>query len=112
MALPQRKGHSVDVGVYRDGRASCEACSPRRTTATCCTADTLIDGRGQGQLTDFGLPQLADTLSRRDSVSGTPAYMAPEQQAGEQVTVRSDVYALGLVLYKLFTAKRPFPAGM
>src|SRR5262249_16659417 len=42
--------------------------------------------------------------------SGTPAYMAPEQLAGEEVTVKSDIFALGLVLYETFTGKRVFEA--
>lgn len=40
-----------------------------------------------------------------------PAYMAPEPLAGEQVTVRSDIYLLGLVLYELFTGRQPFEAA-
>ena len=55
--------------------------------------------------TDSGL---VDGIGADDVRSGTPAYMSPEQLAGREVTVRSDVYALGLVLYELFTGKRAF----
>jgi hypothetical protein len=70
-------------------------------------ANVMIDGRGRARITDFGLASIAGAAQRSDS-SGTPAYMAPEQLAGTQATVRSDLYALGLVLYELFTGKRPF----
>ncbi len=68
----------------------------------------MLDGRGQVLLTDFGLAGLAGRIEDGDVTSGTPAYMAPEQLAGEEVTVRSDIYALGLVLYEIFTGKLPF----
>jgi serine/threonine-protein kinase len=73
-------------------------------------ANIMIDGRGRVRITDFGLAGLADELTREGGIAGTPAYMAPEQLTGGRVSVRSDVYALGLVLYEVFTGKRAFPA--
>ena len=59
----------------------------------------MLDGRGKVRITDFGLAGLAETIQGDDVRSGTPAYMSPEQLAGREVTLRSDIYALGLVLY-------------
>jgi len=70
--------------------------------------NVMVDGRGRVRVTDFGLSGLVDGIGADDVRSGTPAYMSPEQLAGREVTVRSDVYALGLVLYELFTGKRAF----
>ena len=74
-------------------------------------ANVMIDGRGRAKITDFGLAALSETVSGAEAVAGTPGYMAPEQLAGREVTVRSDIYALGLVLYELFTGKRVFKAS-
>ena len=74
-------------------------------------ANVMIDGRGRAKITDFGLAGLEATIQAGEIRSGTPAYMAPEQLAGREVTVRSDVYALGLVLYELFTGKPAFEAS-
>ena len=71
-------------------------------------ANVMLDGQGQVRLTDFGLAGLAETLSREDVRSGTPAYMSPEQLLGREVSVRSDIYALGLVIYELVTGRRAF----
>ena len=70
----------------------------------------MIDGRGQARLTDFGLAVIADAIPTADFLSGTPGYMAPEQLAGKKPTVQSDLFALGLVLYEIFTGRRAFPA--
>jgi len=69
-------------------------------------ANIMIDGRGHVRITDFGLAALAQEVGLGDIRSGTPAYMAPEQKAGREVTTRSDIYSLGLTLYEMFTGKR------
>ena len=68
-------------------------------------ANIMIDGRGQVRITDFGLAALAAEIPLSDLRSGTPAYMSPEQKAGQEVTTRSDIYSLGLVLHEMFTGK-------
>ena len=73
-------------------------------------ANVMLDGRGGARITDFGLAGLEDSFRHADVRSGTPAYMSPEQIAGKEVTVRSDIYALGLVLYEVFTGKRVYDA--
>jgi len=70
----------------------------------------MLNKRGEVIIMDFGLAAIAGQLGAADVRSGTPAYMAPEQIKGAEVTARSDIYALGLVLYELFTGKRPFEA--
>jgi serine/threonine-protein kinase len=69
-------------------------------------SNIMIDGRGQVRITDFGLAGFAREIPLSDLRSGTPAYMSPEQKAGREVTTRSDLYALGLVLYEMFTGRR------
>jgi len=74
-------------------------------------ANVMIDGRGRARITDFGLAILAGDVTRKDVGAGTPAYMAPEQLQGTSVTVQSDIYALGLVLYEIFTGHPGFRAS-
>jgi len=71
-------------------------------------ANVMVDGRGNARITDFGLAALSGDLPGRGEVVGTPAYMAPEQLTGGEVTPRTDLYALGLLLYELFTGRRRF----
>lgn len=73
-------------------------------------ANVMVDQEGQAKISDFGLAQLAADLDARDG-SGTPQYMAPEQLTTGQSSFASDIYALGLVLYELFTGERPFQAN-
>lgn len=65
----------------------------------------MIDGRGQPRITDFGLAALAQEIPLSDLRSGTPAYMSPEQKTGKDVTTRSDIFSLGLVMHEMFTGK-------
>jgi hypothetical protein len=73
-------------------------------------ANVMIDGRGHVRITDFGLAVAAGEELPEADVSGTPPYMAPEQFAGKGASVRSDIYALGLIFYEVFTGKRAFEA--
>ncbi|HVQ41996.1 MAG TPA: protein kinase, partial [Vicinamibacterales bacterium] len=69
-------------------------------------ANIMLDGNGKVRIMDFSLAATGPV----SGIAGTPAYMAPEQLVGGQVTAKSDIYALGLVLYELFTGKRVFEA--
>lgn len=71
-------------------------------------ANIMIDGEGRARIADFGIAALSSTGA---SPAGTPGYMAPELLTGAAAGVRSDVYALGLVLYELFTGKRAYAQG-
>ena len=70
----------------------------------------MMTRRGEILITDFGLAAVAETLRGAEARNGTPAYMSPEQLRGSEVTAKSDIYALGLVMYELFTGKKPFEA--
>ncbi|HVH87324.1 MAG TPA: serine/threonine-protein kinase, partial [Terriglobales bacterium] len=71
-------------------------------------ANVMLDDRGKIRIMDFGLAGVASDIQGSEISSGTPAYMAPEQLAGKEVTMRSDIYSLGLVLYEIFTGKCAF----
>jgi predicted Ser/Thr protein kinase len=73
-------------------------------------ANVMLDGRGKVRLTDFGLAGELESRPGGGEVAGTPAYMAPEQLAGGPASVQTDIYALGLVLYEVFTGRRAFEA--
>ena len=73
-------------------------------------ANILLDANGNATVTDFGIALVTSRPSRElpGSTTGTPHYMSPEQSLGEQIDGRSDVYALGVVLYEMLTGTCPF----
>ncbi len=72
-------------------------------------SNILFDSTDEAFLSDFGIAK-SKTITDDDGewLVGTPAYMSPEQVKGDQVDGRSDVYALGVVLYRLLTGQLPF----
>ena len=76
-------------------------------------SNALIDARGDVFLTDFGIAKLLEGSSQfttTGTITGTPAYMSPEQAQGEKIDQRSDIYSLGIVLYEMVTGRVPFEA--
>ena len=72
-------------------------------------SNVMLDGNGDVRVTDFGIATLSGSAS--EDLAGTPQYMAPELLAGKAATTRSDIYALGLILFEVFTGKRAYEAS-
>jgi eukaryotic-like serine/threonine-protein kinase len=70
----------------------------------------MIRNDGVVKLTDFGIAQMLDThrLTVTGQLLGSPAYMSPEHVEGKQLDFRTDVFAVGIVLYQLVTGELPF----
>ena len=71
-------------------------------------ANVMLDGEGNVRITDFGLASVEGDASAMHA--GTPQYMAPEQLAGQPASVKTDIYALGLILFEIFTGRRAYEA--
>lgn len=76
-------------------------------------ANVLLDSNGQAFITDFGVARslAATSVTRTGIIVGTPEYLSPEQARGEKVDARSDLYAVGLMLYEMLTGTLPFSGG-
>lgn len=72
----------------------------------------IFDARsGDVKITDFGIAKIADdSRTRTGSVMGSPLYMSPEQLRGQKISGRSDIYSLGVTLFKLTSGATPFNA--
>ena len=77
-----------------------------------CPKNILVSGESDPKIIDFGLsiPKSRKQKWRWDR-SGTPSYMAPEQIRGQEVDVRSDIYAFGVTMFEVLTGKMPFKEG-
>ena len=73
-------------------------------------ANVIIDADGKARITDFGIAGIEKEISKDEIRVGTPAYMSPEQISGKEVTPRSDIYSLGLLLYEIYSGKQAFSA--
>ncbi len=75
----------------------------------------LLDKEGHALLADFGIVKLTSggsggRLTVTGGLVGTPAYMAPEQGRGEEITSSADIYSLGVVVYEMLTGRQPYSA--
>lgn len=80
------------------------------------TSNIMRDGGGRVRLMDFGIAKIEGAdhstagggLTMEGQIMGTPEYMSPEQCLGEKIDHRTDIYALGVVIYEIFTGTVPF----
>jgi serine/threonine protein kinase len=111
--LPAARGLSIVRQLVHALKAAHDASIVHRDLKP----DNIHIGRGDDgtdvvKIVDFGLAKVigSSKLTRAGMVFGTPHYMSPEQAAGEVVDHRADIYALGIVMYEMFTGKVPFEA--
>src|SRR5688572_18790494 len=106
-ALPPERGYDVAIQIAEGLQAVHDAGIVHRDLKT---PNIMSDGAGTARLMDFGVAKRigegAATVTGH--IVGTPEYMSPEQAQGLKVDTRSDIYALGIVIYEIFTGQVPF----
>jgi serine/threonine protein kinase len=104
--LPLRKASQIACQVCAGLR---EAHSQGTVHRDLKPENIMIDAKGNAKIMDFGIARSVETgLTQGTRVIGTPSYMAPEQAEGKNVDGRTDIYALGLVLYEVLTGRPTF----
>jgi serine/threonine-protein kinase len=108
-ALPATEAYDVAIQVAEGLQAVHDAGIIHRDLKT---PNIMVDPHGVARLMDFGIAKRQDVGGAASTatghVLGTPEYMSPEQAQGKRVDARADVYALGIVIYELFTGAVPF----
>jgi len=74
------------------------------------SSNIMVDDAWRVKLTDFGVARVVGRRDGDSMIVGTPAYIAPEQAQGRDADARSDLFALGVVLYEALTGELPFPS--
>jgi serine/threonine-protein kinase len=109
-ALPAEEAYEIALAVARALEAIHAEGIVHRDLKS---PNIMVDGRGIVRLMDFGIAkglqdESAPSMTATGMIVGTPEYMSPEQARGEKVDARSDVYAMGIVLYEILTGRVPF----
>jgi tetratricopeptide (TPR) repeat protein len=112
-----REGHLPIEDVVRIARQVAEGLSAAHAKGVIHRdlkpANILLDAQGNAYISDFGVARSLATSgnTRTGTVVGTPDYLAPEQARGDRADARTDLYALGLIVYEMLAAQPPFAGG-
>jgi eukaryotic-like serine/threonine-protein kinase len=107
-AFPAAEAYELAIQIAEGLQAVHEAGVIHRDLKT---PNIMLDGKGVARLMDFGIAKQhieGAATTGTGHILGTPEYMSPEQAQGKKVDFRSDIYAMGIVVYELFTGKVPF----